>query len=152
MEHREHDSTIEPNIGVLSDEAAESEFLGWMLLVPDLSAVATVPPDIFSTQQNRDLAEVMIGFAERGIVFDPFAIQQEFRRRGKEISIATLTELTFGVSAKRPAEYRIRYLRELRDRQRAAKVAEQLGKDLCDLTLDLQTVLATAVSQLEAAS
>jgi DnaB helicase-like protein len=107
MEQPHHDNTNEPNVGLLFDEAVESDLLGWMLLTTNLAAVAAVPVDIFSTNRNRELAEVMIDLAEHRIAFDAIAVQQALRRRGKEILVGALTEMTCGVVVKRPVEYRI---------------------------------------------
>jgi replicative DNA helicase len=116
----------EPEADVLADEWAERYLLGAMILSGSAAEVVAVPLDIFSFTQHRDIAEAIIHLVEQGIAVDYEEVRAELRRRGKNVSAATITNRANGLVLTRPLAARVAYLAELRDRRRLAKVGEDL--------------------------
>lgn len=129
----------------LSDEAAERDLLGALILAGNRDNITEVVPDLFGTQLHRDIASAVLHLIEHGITLDCLEVRNEMRRRGQNPSLPYLTDLSTGVVLGRPIGRRIEYLRELAERRKLAKLAEELAGHASNMSMALDAIKAAVM-------
>ena len=121
-----------------ADLGEERSALGACLLGQAAEAAKLLEADDFSLTANREIFSAICALVERGEVsLEIGLLAAELRSRGLLESVGGVPyveDLDFGVVRERSMESRARILRELADRRRLLKTAEEVERRALDWT------------------